>query len=154
MKRRLVTYVLGIVFILSAVSCGGKVQTTPFQIFNSLSARADRLATIYAPAALDTLPLLAAELKWDATKTEQARGYIIKIRDSAATVRATLGQVLDTAISPDSRLLIGPFLLAIADGIDALDKLNLFGSLESSSKIDLAVRLTALGLRETGRLLH
>lgn len=152
MKRILAVTLITIV-LLSAAACGGKVNSDPWKNFNSISARADRVATIYAPAAIDALPLLAAELKWDADKTEKVKGWIVKIRDSAAAVHTTLGRILDSAITPDSKVLIGPLLTAIADGVDQLDGLNLFGSLESSSKVDLALRLTALGLRETGRLL-
>lgn len=139
--------------ILSMPGCGGKAQTDPWATFNSIGPRCNRIATIYAPAALDALPLLASELKWDATKTEAARGWIIKVRDTCASVSTALGAIKDSAITADQRLLIGPLLVAIGDGLDRLDHLNLFGSLESSSKVEIGLRITALGLRETGRLL-
>lgn len=156
MKRLVSCLLIQMVIFVSVVSlpgCGGKAQTDPWATFNSIGPRCNRVATIYAPAALDALPLLASELKWDAAKTEAARAWIIKVRDTCASVSTTLGNIRDTAITADQRLLIGPLLLAIGDGLDQLDHLNLFGSLESSSKVEIGLRITALALRETGRLL-
>lgn len=151
-KRFVAVGLIAIVITFSA--CGNKsVNNDPWATFNSISARSDRIARLYSPAALDALPLLAVEMKWDAEKTNKVKALIVQIRDTSASVATTLGRIKDSALTADQRVLIGPLLTAIGEGLDELDRLNLFGSLEGSSKIEITLRVTALALRETGRLL-
>jgi hypothetical protein len=148
-------FLLVLVFLASsmAVGCNGRVQLTPVEQFNSLSARAGRVATVYAPAALDALPLLGAELKWDGQKTETVRVWIVKVRDSAAAVSQSLGKIADSAITREQRLAVGPLLSVIGDGLTQLDSLGLFGSVEKVSTLEAGVRVSALALKTVGWLM-
>lgn len=148
---------LPLVVCLSAclIACTSKPNTDPSAtaVFNSISARLNRVASIYAPAVLDTLPLVAATLKWDDAKVESIKRIVqTKIKDSAQSAARTLGKVTDSAISASQKVVIGPLLIAIGDGLAELDALGLFSSIEGT-KLEAGVRIAAMALKTIGRLL-
>lgn len=147
-----ITAVLGILCL--SVACSNKPNTDPSAAarFNSLSARTGRVAAIYVPAALTALPLVAATLKWDAVKQEAARTVLVKVRDSAASISSTLGTIADSAISSEQRVIIGPLLAAIGDGLSELETLGLFSAIENV-RVEAGIRVAAMALKTIGALL-
>lgn len=139
---------------LFPLGCNKKVDTDPTVAarFNSISARLDRIATIYTPAALKAIPFLAPIAKWSDDQVKAGEKIIANIRDSAATGRRTLGAIVDSAITPSQKVIIGPLLVAIGDGLIELEKLGLFNSLEGS-KIEAGIKTAALALKAVGGLL-
>lgn len=153
-KQTFLACLLCIVFVVIDFSgCTSKPNTDPMALFNSLSARANRVAVLYAPAALDAIPLLAAQLKWSTATAEKYKGVIVKIRDASGSVSKTLGAIADTAITADQKIVIGPLLVAIGDGLTELDNLGLFAAIEKSTAVDVAIKVGALSLKTVGRLL-
>lgn len=153
MKRRIRSSIL-ILALVTVSACGPKPATDPSTTarFNSISARAARVATIYAPAAQDALPFLAETLKWDATKVAAVKAVIQKVQASASSVSRTLGNIVDAAITPDQKLIIGPLLTTLGNGLSELDSLNLFNAIEGS-KLETGIRVASLALKTIGRLL-
>lgn len=147
-----ITAVLGILCL--SVACSNKPNTDPSAAarFNSLSARAGRVATIYTGAALTALPLVAATLKWDTVKQEAATALLIKIRDAAGSISSTLGTIADSAISAQQRVIIGPLLAAIGNGLAELEGLGLFSAIENT-RVEAGIRVAAMALQTIGRLL-
>ena len=137
----------------SLAGCGGKVKTSLAGGFNSISARSDRIARIYCPAAIDALPIVAVELKWSEEEVNDARAIIKTIEDTAASIHQSLGDLVDTAISADQRLLIGPLLKVIADEAAKLDGLGLFKQVGVSTGVETGIRIAVLALQTTARLL-
>lgn len=149
MRSRQVLTVILILGHLLQIGCGGKVQTK-IEAFNSTSARIDRIANLYVPTAIDGIPIVAAELKWNQQTIDKVRTALQKIQTSARSVSKALGQIADSAITPDQKLLVGPLLRII---VDTLAELNNAGLFNISDQVESTVRLAIFGLQTTIRLL-
>jgi len=134
------------------VGCSNKPNTNLQAKFNSVSARCARIA-VYAQTGRDALPLIAAELKKDQAWIDRAGGILDRIKVGAGKVSVTLGDIADSAITADQKLLIGPVLTIVSDGLMELDQAGMF-DLPGDSKLETYVHLAVIGLKTAIALLR